>query len=90
MKKEDQIRLFKTLGEETRYSIIKELCRGDKCACKIPLLINKTQSNTSMHLAKLLDWGILKYRKEGKRNIYSIKNKRVKEILEIAEKMKNA
>ena len=88
MTKEDQIRLFKAMGEETRYSIIKTLYRGDKCACKIPLLINKTQSNTSMHLAKLLDWGILKYRKDGKRNIYSIKNKRIKEILKIAERLR--
>ncbi len=76
----DNIKLFKALGEETRYRIIEVLLKGERCACDISKLINRTQSNTSMHLAKLNELGITKFRKEGKRVIYSIKNEKVYEI----------
>ena len=47
--------LFKALGEETKHTILKILLDGELCACKIPAQINRTQSNTSMHLAKLVE-----------------------------------
>ncbi len=74
------ISLFKALGEETRYKIIEVLLQGEICACEIPKLINRTQSNTSMHLAKLNDLGIIQFRKDGKMVIYSIKDKRVYDV----------
>ncbi len=77
--------IFKALGEETRYKIIKALLKGEKCACEIPKLIGRTQSNTSMHLSKMLDWGILNSRKEGKRILYSIKNDNVRNIFKLLE-----
>jgi ArsR family transcriptional regulator len=72
--------LLKALSEETRYRIVKSLLGGEKCACELPGLINRTQSNTSMHLAKLLDAGILKSRRDGKKILYSIKDLRVCDI----------
>ncbi len=77
---DSEIKLFKALGEETRYKIIKVLLEGEICACKIPILIERTQSNTSMQLSKLNDLDIVKFRKEGKMIIYSIKDKRIFEI----------
>lgn len=96
---EENIQLFKALSEDTRYRIIKALleaeskceekkcgiCKGELCACEIPELIGKTQSNTSMHLAKLQDWGIIKVRKEGKMRLYSIKNEKIRKILEVVD-----
>ena len=96
---EENIQLFKALSEDTRYRIIKALLeaeckceekkcgnrKGELCACEIPELIGKTQSNTSMHLAKLQDWGIIKVRKEGKMRLYSIKNEKIRKILEVVE-----
>lgn len=96
---EENMQLFKALSEETRYRIIKALleaeckCKenrcgnhtGELCACEIPELIGKTQSNTSMHLAKLQDWRIIKVRKEGKMRLYSINNEKVRKVLEILE-----
>lgn len=67
--------LFKALSNETNHKIILALLKKDLCACEIPDLINKTQSNTSMHLKKLLNANILTSRREGKKIIYSIKNK---------------
>jgi len=82
---EENIQIFKALSEETRYKIIKVLLEGEKCACEIPDLIGKTQSNTSMHLAKLQDWDIVKVRKDGKKRLYSIDNEKVRKILKLLE-----
>ncbi len=95
---EENIQLFKALSEDTRYRIIEALIesqsgckenkygnKGEICACEIPEIIGRTQSNTSMHLAKLQDWGIIKVRKEGKKRLYSIQNEKVKKILEALE-----
>jgi ArsR family transcriptional regulator len=80
LKMDKNINLFKALGEETRYKIIEVLLQGEICACEIPKLIGRTQSNTSMHLSKLNDLGIVQYKKEGKMVIYSIKDKRVCDV----------
>jgi len=82
---EENVLLFKALSEETRYKIIKVLLEGERCACEIPDLIGKTQSNTSMHLAKLQNWGIIKVRKDGKMRLYSIDNEKVRKILKVLE-----
>ncbi|HII79064.1 MAG TPA: winged helix-turn-helix transcriptional regulator [Methanosarcina sp.] len=85
MNEEENLQLFKALSEETRYKIIKVLLEGERCACEIPDLIGKTQSNTSMHLAKLQDWGILKVRKDGKMRLYSVDNEKIRQIMKILE-----
>jgi DNA-binding transcriptional ArsR family regulator len=82
------LNLFKALGEETKHRILKSLLDKEMCACQIPGLINKTQSNTSMHLAKLQEWDLIQSRRDGKMNLYSIKDKRIKEILKTFEKQK--
>ncbi|KYC45864.1 MAG: DNA-binding transcriptional repressor ArsR [Candidatus Methanofastidiosum methylothiophilum] len=82
----NNISLLKAMGETTRYKILSALISGEKCACEIPGLINRSQPNTSMHLSKLQDLGIIKSRRDGKRILYSIKDPRVKKILEIINK----
>lgn len=69
--------LFKALGEDTKFLILKLLLNNELCACEIPSKIKRTQSNTSMHLAKLTEWKLLNFRREGKMIIYSIKDKRI-------------
>jgi len=80
MSMQDDLRLLKALNEETRYRIVKLLLNGEKCACELPHLIGRKQSNTSMHLSKLVESGILKSRRDGKKMIYSIKDSRVCDI----------
>lgn len=77
--------LLKCLGEETRYRIIEALLFQERCACELPDIIKRTQSNTSMHLAKLLEADIIKQRREGKRIYYSIQDERVRKIIKIAK-----
>lgn len=80
------ISLLKAMGESTRYKILSVLVTGERCACEIPELIKRSQPNTSMHLSKLQDWGIIQSRRDGKRILYSIKDTRVEKILEIVNK----
>ena len=77
------ITIFKTLGEETRFLIIKELLKRELCACQIPSLIGRTQSNTSMHLSKLHNLGYIKSIRDGRSIIYSIADKNIKTIMTI-------
>ncbi|MFH1387684.1 MAG: metalloregulator ArsR/SmtB family transcription factor [Patescibacteria group bacterium] len=85
MTSKEDIRLLKCLGEETKYRIIKLLLKGEKCACEIPKIIKRTQSNTSMHLAKLIESDILKSRRDGKKILYSIKDFRVCDVFKALE-----
>jgi ArsR family transcriptional regulator, lead/cadmium/zinc/bismuth-responsive transcriptional repressor len=80
MSAKENIRLLKALSEESRYRIVELLLKGEKCACEIPGIIGRTQSNTSMHLTKLADLEILQSRREGKMIIYSIKDMRVCDV----------
>lgn len=80
------IYLFKALGEETKHKILKSLLSGELCACKISEKIGKTQSNTSMHLAKLVEWGLIKSCRKGKMIPYSIKDDRIKLIFQLIER----
>lgn len=80
------ISLLKAMGETTRYKILSILVSGERCACEIPGLIKRSQPNTSMHLSKLQDLGIIQSRRDGKRILYSIKDPRVRKILEIINK----
>ena len=80
MSSKDDIKLLKCLGEETKYKIVELILKGEKCACEIPEIIGRTQSNTSMHLAKLIEGGILKSRRDGKKILYSIKDFRVCDV----------
>src|SRR3989344_3245117 len=80
MRHKSSLLLFKALGEETKFRIIRILLDGEYCACEIPSLIKRAQSNTSMHLAKLQKWRIIRSRRDGKMVIYSIKDKRTFDI----------
>ena len=80
MDRTSNLKLLKALSEETRYRIIEVLLKGEKCACKIPELIGRTQSNTSMQLSILSKAGILKSRRDGKKIIYSIKDLKVSDL----------
>ena len=79
------IKVFKAIGEETRFLIIKKLLKKELCACEIPSLIGRTQSNTSMHLTKLQDLGLIKSRRKGKMVLYSINDNDIKTIMELVK-----
>ena len=85
MKQEKAIKIFKALGEETRFLIIKQLLKNELCACEIPLKIDRTQSNTSMHLSKLQDLGLINSTRNGKSIIYSVVDEDVRTIMRLTK-----
>lgn len=64
--------IFKAFCDENRVKILKLLCSGEKCACKILEELNITQPTLSHHMKILCDSGIVVGRKEGKWMHYSI------------------
>lgn len=80
---EKALKVFKALGEDTRLRILRALETQERCACELPGIIGRTQSNTSMHLAKLLDQGLVKNRREGKKAIYTLADDDVKQALRL-------
>lgn len=65
-------KVFKALGDENRLHILKLLCGGEKCACKLLEELNISQPTLSHHMKILCDTGLITGRKEGKWMHYSI------------------
>jgi len=75
------VKFFKALGDETRLQIVGYLLMMEHCACDFTSGINKDQTTISRHLKILVEAGILKYEKEGRNIIYSIRDENVRNLL---------
>ena len=75
---------FKALGDKTRYNIVSSLLKGERCACEIPLLVKRAQPTVSLQLKYLLKAGILSSRREGKKVLYRITDRRTVKFLRSA------
>ena len=64
--------VFKALCDENRIRILKLLCGGEKCACKLLEELNISQSTLSHHMKILCDAGIVQGRRDGKWVHYSL------------------
>ncbi len=80
IKRQYEYALFKALGDETRYGIVKALSTGEKCACELPELVKRAQPTTSLQLKYLTRIGILSNRRDGKKVIYRITDIRVRQM----------
>lgn len=80
-----QVRIFAALADPIRIKIILLLSGGDRCVCEILPSFERSQSTISKHLSILHNAGLLDRRVEGNRTIYSIKNRKVLELLENAD-----
>ena len=79
---EEKARFFKALGDRTRLTIVGCLLKHDHCACDFSEIAGKDQTTISRHLKILLEAGILRYEKDGRYVVYSIKDDMMKEALE--------
>ncbi len=75
--------ISKALSDETRLNIIKFLLNGEKCVCEIIPYVKKAQPTISLQLRKLEYLGLIKSRKQGKKVFYSIKEEKLKEVLNL-------
>ena len=71
---DSKVKFFKALGDETRLTILSYLLEHSYCACDFSSLTKRDQTTVSKHLRVLVEAGILKYEKQGRNVIYSIKD----------------
>ena len=75
-------RLFKALGDPTRLKIIEFLRRGEKCVCEIVPYLGLPQPTVSRHLKILRESGLVRFRKDGVRRLYSLTSPAVLDIVD--------
>ena len=75
-------KIFKALGNPIRLKIIRFLAEGEKCVCEIFPHVDQTQPAVSRHLQILKDCGIIKFRKDGNRHLYSLTDPQIVDVLE--------
>ncbi|MGA1978992.1 MAG: metalloregulator ArsR/SmtB family transcription factor [Sedimentisphaerales bacterium] len=68
-----QTEIIKAMAHPLRIAIVDFLKDGEQCVCDIAEHIGSERSNVSRHLSVMLNAGILEYRKEGLKVIYSLK-----------------
>ena len=80
---QDEVKLLKAMGDETRLKILGYLLNGEQCACTIVPFAGKAQPTVSQHLKILTEAGILDIRKDGKKVLYRIKSENAVEIMKV-------
>jgi DNA-binding transcriptional ArsR family regulator len=74
--------IFSALADRSRLKILYALSHDQElCVCDIATLLNAKVATASHHLRRLRDLKILKYRNDGKLAYYSLRDRRVSEIL---------
>ncbi|MCC0179548.1 helix-turn-helix transcriptional regulator [Waterburya agarophytonicola K14] len=79
---EEMTVIFGALADRSRVKILYALRNGDElCVCDIAAMLNVKIATASHHLRKMRDLKLLKYRNDGKLAYYSLKDRRVTDIL---------
>jgi DNA-binding transcriptional ArsR family regulator len=68
-----QAEIAKAISHPLRIAIVDFLKGGEQCVCDIAEYVGSERSNVSRHLAVMVGVGVLEYRKEGLKVIYSLK-----------------
>jgi len=79
VKEKELAKIFRALSEETRLKLIRLLSSGEKCVCKLFQALDLPQPKVSRHLAYLRNVGLVKNRKDGLWQHYSLNTKLIKE-----------
>ncbi len=78
-------KFFRGFADPTRLAILESLRNTEKTVTEIVQETGQSQSNVSNHLSCLLECGLLKNRRDGKNIHYSIRNAKVKNLLESSD-----
>ena len=81
--------IFKAFCDENRIRILKLLCSGEKCACKLLEEMSISQPTLSHHMKILCASGIVVGRQEGKWMHYSISEDGIGDAMRYLEELKN-
>ena len=77
----EMLNLLKALSDETRLKIVELLLDGERCACELIPLVDRSQPTVSIQLSKLKSLGVVECRKEGKSVYYWISDPRVRKVI---------
>ena len=69
---EKQAEIVKAVSQPYRIAIVDFLKDGEQCVCDIAEHIGAERSNVSRHLSVMVSAGVLNYRKDGLKVIYSL------------------
>ncbi|MBP5304158.1 MAG: winged helix-turn-helix transcriptional regulator [Clostridia bacterium] len=75
---------FKIIGDKTRCKILFALSEQELCVCDLANVLSMTKSSVSHQLAKMREYGLLKYRRAGKEVYYSLDDDHIGQIFLVA------
>lgn len=78
--------LFKAMADETRVRVLYLLSQRELCVCDMACLLEMTMPAVSHHLRFLKTMRLIKSRKDGKLVFYSLEDKHVVSLIEVARK----
>lgn len=78
---QDAASIFKTLGHDGRLAILGYLASGERSVNELENILDARQSAVSQQLARLRMEGMVNARREGQTIFYSIKDRRVTDLL---------
>lgn len=64
--KNDQVKIFKALGDPNRIRILKMVLERELCLCEVREVLDLSNSTVSKHLSILRDAGLILDSKDGK------------------------
>jgi ArsR family transcriptional regulator len=70
--KNEYLRVFRAFTDANRFRVLELLCEGEQCACVLLEDLDISQPTLSHHMKILCQSGIVKGRKVGSWNYYSI------------------
>ena len=76
MDEKELVKIFKALGEPTRFRIVKLLSILPMCVCEIGEVLSILQPRVSQHLKILREAGLVKEKREGYWVIYHLDNEK--------------
>ena len=82
-----EAKLFKGFGDPSRLAILEVIAEKPITVSEIVEQTELSQPNVSMHLACLLDCGLVQKRKEGRNIYYQLSGDEVKEVINTARKI---
>ena len=72
----DAAEIFQQLSDSTRIRLLSMLALEDMCVCEMADILNMSQPAVSHHLRSLRQCGVVRFKKTGKRAVYSISDTR--------------
>lgn len=82
-----EAKFFRGLADATRFSVLQTLVDGEKTVGQIVDQAMQSQSNVSNHLKCLMGCGLVKNRRDGKNIHYSLRNSKVKRMINLASQI---